>query len=370
MRNVSKSRSGSAVWQAGTGFVKRCAVFLLIAAAGALCVAAADVQAEEPALTPEYLKQTNPELYRQIQGSPRLPPKRVDPDQPYPAYPGFFAQPVLKPDQLEDWWENSSFLYTPQYPYLLKHTHMKFSYGKTTGNDDGYAVKGGLYLALRKDRFTNFIGYEVDKKNIESRDGSSYDKDVQSFEETALYELNRYLFVEAGMYWQRLSLQKIRDRYMPFAGIGSYNVLQDVLDQKKDRLGLNLGIGRVRDEYEPIILEMINKDSDTFNGVYARADFSHKFSDLLTYRQKFVMKHAIDSTPIYSITTIPQTTEQQAIVVGTTKRYDWRWTNSLEFALNQYVGFLVSYEVAYDSNPWPVVAKRDTELMTGFKFAY
>lgn len=355
--------------QVALGFAGRCFIALL-AAVGMSCIAAAQVQAEEPKLTPESIRQTDPELYRQIQAAPRLPPEKLDPDQPYDAYPGFFAQPVLKPDQIQDWWENSSFLYRPQYPYLLKHTHMKFSYAKTTGNDDGYAVKGGLYLALRKDRFTNVIGYEVDKKDIVSVDGSSYDKDVQTFEETALYELNRYLFVEAGMFWQRLSLQMIRDRYMPFVGIGSFNVLQDVLDRKKDRLALALGLGRVRDEYYPVIMEMVNRDSDTFNGVYGRADFTHRFEAPLTYRQKFTMKHATDATPIYRITTIPQTTDQRAIVVGTTKRYDWRWSNSLEFALNQYVGFLISYDVAYDSNPWPIVAKRDTELMTGFKFAY
>ncbi|MFA7403850.1 MAG: hypothetical protein WC007_07650 [Pelobacteraceae bacterium] len=347
----------------------RVAVVLL----AALCifgVVLSDAQAEEPALTPESIKQSNPELYRRIQAAPKLPEENVDPDKPYDAYPGFFAQPVLKPGQIEEWWENSSFDYSPMYPYLLKHTHMKFSFARSTGNDDGSVTKGGLLLALRKDRVTNVIGYEIDKKDITSTDGSSTHKDIQSFEETALYELNRYLFVEAGMFWQRLSQQFIKDRYLPFAGFGSYNVLQDVLNKKKDRLGLRLGYGRVTDVYDPVVVNIIHKDSDSFNGIYTRADYTHKFSDLLTYKQHFVMKHATDATPRYSLTTIPQTQDQKSIVIGTTKRYDWRWTNSLEFALNQYVGFLISYEVAFDSNPWPIAVKRDTEFMTGFKFAY
>ncbi|MEI6205664.1 MAG: hypothetical protein WCP20_02655 [Desulfuromonadales bacterium] len=342
----------------------------LLAMAGMSGVSVADVRAEEPKLTPEYIKKTYPDLYRQIQDGPRLPPPEVDPAKPYDAYPGFFAQPVLKPGQIDVWWENSSFEYSPVYPYLLKHAHMKFSYARSTGNDDGHAWKGGILLALRKDRFTNVIGYEIDQKKFFSTDGSSTYKDVQNFEETALYELNRYLFIEAGMYWQRLSQQYIKDRYVPFVGIGSYNLLQDILDKKKDRLKLDLGFGRVSDSYFMEVVNKIHKDSDSFNALYVRGEFAHKFTDMLTYKQNFTLKQSIDKTPIYGLTTIPQTQDQKAVETGMTKRYDWRWTNSLEFTLNQYVGFLISYTVAFDSNPWPIAAKRDTELLTGFKFAY
>lgn len=344
----------------------------LVVAAGIFSVAVQDLHAEEVKLSPEYIKQTNPELYRQIQAAPKLPPENIDPNNPYPPYPGFFAQPVLKSDQMQDWWANSSFEYSPTYPYLLKHSELKLTYAKVTGNDEGNVWKGAVWLTQRKGRFTNLIGYEIDQKNITSTDGSSVKKDTQRFEETALYELNRYLFVEAGFHWQRLSVQMIKDRYIPYVGIGSYNLLQDILNKRADRLGLHLGYARVTDVYDSVITDVIKNDSDTYNGIYARADFSHRFSDMLTYKQSFVMKHALDATPMYRMTTMPQRgiLEQKAVLVGSTKRYDWRWTNSLEFALNQYVGFIVSYDLAFDSNPWPIAVKRDTEFMTGFKFAY
>lgn len=328
--------------------------------------------AAEAPLTPEYIQKSHPDLYRQIQEGPRLPPPEVNPEQPYDPYPGFFAQPVLKPGQIEDWWENSSYDYSPVYPYLLKHTHLKFSYAKTTGNDEGHAWKGAILVALRKDRFTNVLGYQIDQKYIVSTDGSKADKDSQSFEETALYELNRYLFAEAGFHWQRMSQFMIRDRFIPFIGAGTYNILQDVLNSRQDRLGLHLGFARVTDQYYQMVTDRINKDSDTFNGLYGRADYSHKFNDMFTYKQEFTVKQALDRTPVYALTTIPRvaSTDQKSIVVGSTKRYDWRWSNSLEFALNQYVGFLISYDVAFDSNAWPISVKRDTEFMSGFKFAF
>lgn len=344
----------------------------IIATVGIFCVAVTDVRCEDPKLTPESIMKTNPDLYRAIQSGPPLPPPEVDPAKPYDPYPGFFAQPVLKPGQIEEWWENSSFEYSPVYPYLLKHTHLKFTFANSTGNDEGYANKGAVLLALRKGRFTNIVAYTIDKKNISSPDGSRVDKDTQGFEETAQYEFNRYLFAEAGFHWQRLSQFMILNRYIPVVGVGSYNVLQDIFNKKQTRLGLHLGAAWVKDEYYPMVVDMIGKNSDSFYGLYFRADFSHKFYDLFTFKSEFILKHAIESTPVYVMTTIPRTslTDQKAVMTGSTKRYDWNWTNSLEFALNQYVGFLVSYTMAYDSNPWPIAAKSDTELMIGFKFAY
>jgi hypothetical protein len=341
----------------------------VMAVACTIGLMAHEVMAEEAKLTPEYIQKNNPELYRQIQNGPRLPPPEVDPDKPYDPYPGFFAQPVLKPGQIEEWWENTSFEYSPVYPYLLKHTHLKFSYAKTTGNDDGHAWKGGILLALRKDRLTNVIGYEIDQKRFTSADGSSTDKNVQNFEETLSYELNRYLFLETGFYWQRLSQQLIKNRWVPFMGIGTYNILQDILDKKKNRLKLNLGYGRVTDYYDSFVVDITDRKSESFNAMYLKAEFAHKFTSMLTYKQDFIYKQALNSTPVYTMNDAVFR-DLAANKTGTTKRFDWNWINSLEFTLNEYVGFLLSYNVAFDSNPGPGVVKRDTEILTGFKFAY
>lgn len=344
--------------------------FGVLAAASMFAVSVTDVQAEELKLTPEFIQKSNPDLYRQIQNGPRLPPPEVDPVKPYDPDPGFFAQPVLKPGQIQEWWENSSYEYSPMYPYLLKSTNLKFSYVNSTGNDDGHSWKGNFMLSLRKDKFTNTISYNIDQKKFKSPDGSiSSDKDMQTFEESALYELNPYLFVEAGFVWQRLSIFEIENRYVPMAGVGSYNLLRDVLDKKKYRLTLNLAFANVTDEYTPMVVNFIKKDSDSFKAIYARAEYTHKFNEIFTYKMEGILKHAIDTTPVYSMV-VAGGYPIAAIQIGSTKRYDWNWYNSFECAVNQYVGFLVSYNVAFDSNPFPGAAKRDTEYMTGVKFSF
>lgn len=325
--------------------------------------------AEVPKLTPEYIRDSNPDLYRQIQAAPRLP-EAIDPLRPYGEYGGFFSHPKFMPDQPEEWWERSAFEYSPEYPYFLKHTHLKFSFSDNKGNDDGFALKGAFYLALRKGRVSNILGYEVDRKQITDTQGGSIDKNMQTLDETLLYEINRHLYVECGGIWQSLSLQRIDSRTIPFVGLGTFNVLQDILDKKKDTLKMGLGFGRVFDHYDAFVESLIKKDSDTFNAIYLNAAYTHRFTDKFNYRQNFTLKHATEKTAIYNMTSIPQSNTQFAITAGSTYRYDWRWTNALEFNLNQYVGFLIQYYIAYDSNPWPISAKYDRELMLGLKFAY
>jgi len=332
-------------------------------------MSASAVFAEEPKLTPEYIKTNYPDTYRKIQAEPKLPAD-IDPENPYGNYGGFFSQPRFKPDQPEEWWERSAFDYSPEYPYTLKHTHLKFSFADMKGNDEGFLFKGSGYLALRKGNLSDYFAYEVDRKKVTDTQGGNTDKNMQTLENTLLYEINPYLYVEGGLIWQRLSVQLITNRTIPFVGFGSFNLLQGVLDKKYDTLKAGIGFGRVFDRYDPLVRDLINKNGDEFNAAYLNAVYTHKFTDRFSYRQNFVLKHATEKTPVYKLTSIPQAEKQFAINVGSTNRYDWRWTNTLEFNLNQYVGFLIQYFVGYDSNPWPIAVKRDKEFMAGLKFAF
>lgn len=341
----------------------------LLAAIAMFSVTATDVRAEDVKQAADQLMKSNPDLYRQIQEGPKLPPPEVDPVKAYDPDPGFFAQPVLKPGQIQEWYENSAYEYSPMYPYLLKSTTFKFSYINSTGNDNGHSWKGNFMLTLRKDKFTNTISYNIAQSNFTDNEGGiSAFKDTQTFEESALYELNPYLFVEAGYIWQRLSMFQLKNRHIPLVGIGSYNLLRDILNKKHDRLTLNLAMANVTDVYTPMVVSYIKKDSDSFKAFYVRSEYTHKFNELFTYKMEGTLKHAIDATPMYAMPIVAG--EPKAIQIGSTKRYDWNWNNSFEFAMNQYVGFLVSYNIAFDSNPFPTAAKRDTEIMTGFKLSF
>jgi hypothetical protein len=320
---------------------------------------------EEP-ITSESIKQNHPEVYKKIQQEEKYR-EPVNPDKPYGDYGGFWALPTFKPDQPHDWWERSSFEYSPEYPFFLKRITSQLSYLRLSGSSEGTLATGSIALNLRKGRISNSLSYAIDQKLVKHESGyTTLDRDLQTFEETLKYELNRHLFIEAGMFWRRISTVYIKDRYVPFIGIGTYNILDTIVKNKKDLLGIELGAAKVFDTYYPYVSDITHSKSDSYTAVYLKADYTHIFNSSLTYRQNFLLKNAVDKTPVYQ----ESADWTSATIQYYNLRYDWRWTNSLEYNYNRFIGAYVSYAVIYDSNPWPTKSKQDTELMVGLRLSH
>ena len=325
-------------------------------------------EAKTQPVTSEYIKQNDPELYKKIQQEEKYRDP-VNPDKPYGDYSSFWAQPTFKPDQPQDWWERSSFEYSPDYPFFLKHITAQLSYLKISGSSDGTIANGAFAINLRKGRISNSLSYSIDQKHVINETGYvALDRDLQTFEETLKYELNRHLFLEAGMFWRRMSTVNIKDRYLPFVGIGTYNILGSLIDKnnKKDLLGIELGVGKVMDTYYLWVSDITHNTSDSYNAVYLKVDYAHIFNNSWTYRQNLLYKNAIEKTPVYQ----ESADWKSATIQHYNLRYDWRWSNSVEYNVNRFIGGYVSYSVIYDSNPWPTKANKDTELMVGLRFSY
>ena len=324
-------------------------------------------EAKLPPITSEQIKQDYPEVYKKIQQEEKYR-EPVNPDKPYGDDGGFWAQPTFKPDQPQDWWERSSFEYSPQYPFLLKHITAQLSYLSLRGSSDGSIASGLLAFHLRKGRTSNSISYSIDQKYVINETGyTSLDRDMQTFEETFRYELSRHLFLETGMFWRRISTVNIRDRYLPFIGIGTYNILDSIgIKNKKDLLGIELGFAEVFDTYYPWVSAITHNNSDSYKAVYLKVDYTHIFNNSLTYRQNLLFKNGIDKTPVYQ----ESADWQSATIQYYNLRYDWRWSNSFEYNFNRFIGAYISYDVIYDSNPWPTKANKDTLFLTSLRLSY
>lgn len=324
-------------------------------------------EAKQQNITSEFIKQNYPDVYKKIQQEePYREP--INPDKPYGDYGGFWAKPTFAQDQPQDWWERSSFEYSPEYPFFLNHISAQLSYTSLRGSSDGSIAQGAAALHLRKGRISNTLSYNIDQKYIINETGYvSLDRDMQTFEETLKYELNRHLFVDAGMFWRRISTVNIKDRYLPFIGVGTYNILDSIgIKSKKDLLGIELGVAKIFDTYYPWVSAITHNESQSYRAAYLKADYTHIFNNSLTYRQNFLYKNGIDKTPVYK----ESPNWQSATIQYYNLRYDWRWSNSLEYNLNRFTGLYISYDIIYDSNPWPTNAERDTLLATGLRLSY
>jgi len=349
---------------------KRCclvpgALLLLFSLALVYQTAGAEETKPQP-VTSEQIKQNNPEVHKKIQQDEKYR-EPVNPDKPYGEYGGFWSLSTLKPDQAQDWWERSSFEYSPQYPFLLKRITAQLSYLNMRGSSDGSIASGSLAFYLRKGRLSNTLSYSIDQKYVINETGYvSLDRDMQTFEETVKYELNRHLFVDAGMFWRRISTINIRDRFLPFIGIGTYNILDGITNSKKDLLAVEMGTMKVFDTYYPWVSDITHNQSESYHAVFLKVDYTHIFNNSFTYRQNLLFKNAIEKTPVYR----ESPTWQSATIQHYNLRYDWRWSNSLEYNYTRFIGAYISYDVIYDSNPWPTKANQDTLLMTSVRLSY
>jgi len=108
---------------------------------------------------------------------------------------------------------------------------------------------------------------------------------------------------------------------------------------------------------------MTGKKSDSYTAVYLKADYTLAITPALTYRQNFLMKNATDKTPVYK----ESPDWSSATIQHYNLRYDWRWSNSLEYNFNRFIGGYISFDLIYDSNPWPTKTGQDTLLAAGFR---
>ncbi len=362
-RNVSFStpeREKNGFYRLSGALLALFSLVLLIPAAGA-------EEVKPQPITSESIKQNNPEVYKKIQQEEKYK-EPVNPDKPYGDYGGFWAPPTFKPDQPQYWWENTSFEYSPEYPFFLKRITAQLSYVRLSGSSDGSIATGSAALYLRKGRISNSLSYFIDQKYVKSETGYiTLDRDMQTFEETLRYELSRHLFIEAGMFWRRISTVNIKDRYLPFIGVGTYDILNSIgLKSKKNLLGIELGVAKVFDTYYPWVSDITHNKSDSYTAVYLKADYTHIFNNALTYRQNFLFKNALDKTPVYK----ESPDWSSATVQYYNLRYDWRWSNSFEYNFNRFIGAYISFDVIYDSNPWPTKTGQDTLLAMGLRLSH
>lgn len=264
-----------------------------------------------------------------------------------------------RPD-LGDWWNRSSLKYTPRPAGTLFHGELQYDYKRETGNIDSYSHRGAGKLVIRKDRFTNYLSYFIDKKiSDDFTSGSHYQRDYKIFEGSLRYDLREKLYSEAGLIWETDSANLIKNRYVYYGGLG-YNLL----DMKDHSINVFLAYSRVKEEFDPLIGMMLGIDNRESNAAYFFQSYDWHVTDRLTFREKFRIIRNLDDSILYNMATgVP-------VPDGDTKRYMWVLYNALEYRINNFLSLVNSYQINYDSNPWPTVLKKDSTFSLGVKFGF
>ncbi len=269
------------------------------------------------------------------------------------------VQPAAK-EELGQWWRRSSLNYDPMPEKWLFHTEIQYSFVDKTGNDDGYAHSGDFFTALRKARFTNYLSYKIEKYDFDQSDGEVSSDDYQMFEESLRFDLTKRLYAQAGFFWERDDTYLVEDRDTWYGGFG-----YQIVDNKRYGLDLFLSYGHQKEEYNSIIVELMDLSEEKTGVTYLSERFNLNITEKLSFIDSFRLIYNLDESGIYEADDAGNYYR-----VDEEKRYRWTWINSLDYKMNKYLSLVATFKIDYDNNPWPSVLNRDERLQLSMKLSY
>jgi hypothetical protein len=156
-------------------------------------------------------------------------------------------QKIPTPSELGPWWLYSSLKYEPIYPKWLFHLQGNVAYTVLDGNVEADIITSGVALALRKNRFTSYVNYDLSKNKTTIVVGvPSTTKLEQHFLlARERFDLTKRLYAEAGFIRDQDSKVYVKARYTYMAGLG-----MTILDLPKHLLNASVYYGYSQTEFD------------------------------------------------------------------------------------------------------------------------
>ncbi len=321
----------------------------------------------------EYIKTHYPDVYKEIFERGKLSAKKSDEEKKTKiTYESDInnnntSKANLKKHNAKqippnyEWWEHSSL--SDKYVYsdkFLTHFDVSYSYTNIDGNTEGFSSRGKGNAYLRWGRWTNHITAIISRRKISQAGGNNTNIDYKLAEDFLRYDLNKFLYFEGGIAWEKDSPNAVDNRYTLLGGIGAY-----LVDNHKFNLNVLVGGGWQKEEYDPMINYYFDFSSrDSF--IYYFYEILNWFmSENLVLREGF---RAIRTDKKYQYFGVDSSDNLYLKKKDNKELYKFHM--ALEYLFNKYFSIIFSENINYDSLPWPEVKKRDEMRSISIKFRY
>lgn len=316
---------------------------------------------EEKSIDKDYIKKHFPDIYEQIYMEGKESGIKEAESQKKPdVIAGEKEVEKPKKQELDDWWNRSSLEYDPLLLQFLFHGELQYSYLKTTGNMDSFSHLMSARLDIRKYRFTNSIAIQLDKNEINTAFAGHTEKDHRIFEDDFKYDITKRLYADAGFIWEKNSLTLTDGRYAVYGGFG-----YRLLNLQKHKLEVLLDYGYLNEKYTSDIERLLNFDSRDFETVFFDQKYIWAITKRINFNEKFRIIYFLNKTDDFGLDAFGN-----AVKLGKENRKLIYFSTGLDFGITDSFAITNSYQINYDSMPWPGVKKKDTILTTGVKFSF
>ncbi|PLX85042.1 MAG: hypothetical protein C0614_04720 [Desulfuromonas sp.] len=267
----------------------------------------------------------------------------------------------VTPETPANWWQKSSLDPTAEYSGWLKRLNLSLTYNHLTGNTEGYALGGSAGLTLRKGRTTGTLSYDINKKDITQGEEDTVKSEKWTTVLAGQYDFCRSGYGSAAYIWEQDSNNNIEMREITVAGIGSYLVSSERLN-----LNLFLGAGQTDEDYDHIVKRYTAIDNRTYNMLYLYQTLEWQITEWLTLSQGVRLIHSFSEMNEFSMED-----ETSAVSVTGQSRRDLLMVKvELQVPIRQYFSIFSSWNLNYDSHPWPGNDSTDTLTTVGLRFSH
>ncbi len=226
---------------------------------------------DEKNIDKDYIKEHYPDVYLQIYSEGKKEGLHEAEAKTATAEKKTEQQETVaskKPADLGDWWNHSSLKYEPMPTAYLLHLEGQYNYVNLSGNNSGLVFRGSGQLVARKDNFTDYLSYLIDKKKISQSNGEHSEREYQIFQESLRYDIFRKLYAEGGFIWEKDKTDLINNRDIYYGGVGYH-----LLDLDRFRLDFFGAVGYENESYDPLILQVLGFEGAHHNLSYFSQDY-------------------------------------------------------------------------------------------------
>jgi|GEM_PF-1957706 len=278
-----------------------------------------------------------------------------------------------EPKDLGKWWLRGAMTYDPMPSGILNRLELSYTYKRKTGNltMDNSMLKAAL--ATRYKRFTSYLNYTFDKRNV-GKPNDDYDpatnqwveqnSDIRDstrhlLTEELRFALSKRFYTAAGFMYEEDDYVKLDRRLTGYLGVGG-KALQT------DRITLKLfaAVGHEEKDYTEQYHELAGGISEAILRIVAPSyDPDTVKSDMVYLAQNFD----------WHITKNLSLREKLTCFMDLEESDDYRWTLDLGLALQltKYMSLTFDYKESMDNTRDPVMGrKRDISMGPGVRIHF
>lgn len=318
----------------------------------------------------DYLKKTNPELYKQLMAVElcRKEPQSTScqaADSNKNSSGATQHQTEAAPKSAQptgQWWYDSAYEQglDDQWQHALQVTA---DLAEMSGNIEGEEFHIEVDYFSRVNAWTNLLTLIYEKDDVKQSGIQALDKKHYAFNYGGRYDFNETWFGQGGYIIEQDTSRSLDRQQVLYAGVGMHIIATDRVN-----LSSMLAVGEQHDEF--INQDAVGIGSLDYSVAYFVEQLSWHLTKTISIKQSFTWLQSLESLPepgpamtagntVNPMCVEPPMSGSEYCIIGNSSKSKLGFTLGLQYQINAFMSLLYNYSYEKDNTPWVGVEGTD-----------